>query len=416
MKVLSTVSLRLSTTPRLISGVFIKAAFLGLVLCSLFGCKGQNTSYTERDFLQACKQGDVETADKCLQTGIDPRVKENDDQGMQGVHLAALKGHVQIIELLLQHGAPVDDLSDENLEPIHYAAMGNHTKVAELLMRHGCNLGAVADGISPLYVACRNAKVDMVQWLISNGASTTQELTSVYNGEELIQQAIHGAALGSSPACIKLLIENGASPIALNKLLGIRPIHLACASSSKTAPEAIGLLVKAGASTEEVTSDGMTCLHLAAMGGSDDVIDTLLALGAGIETRDNVGRAPIDTAIENERFQAVRKILSCKVANGYSSMHPLMKAAWKGDTASINKYISTGKNVNQQDTDGWNPLHLAILGNRPKAFRLLIESGLKIQNEVNLKASSSPIENAVSVTVLASTEEMRDLVWEALKD
>jgi len=50
-------------------------------------------------------------------------------------------------------------------------------------------------------------------------------------------------------------------------------------------------------STEEV--DGATPLHVAAKEGRVDVAESLIAHGADVHARDNIGKTPLDHAVAN---------------------------------------------------------------------------------------------------------------------
>ena len=50
------------------------------------------------------------------------------------------KGHYDIAELLLTHGANVDSIARSGRTPLIAAAFGGHANVVKLLIRHGASL------------------------------------------------------------------------------------------------------------------------------------------------------------------------------------------------------------------------------------------------------------------------------------
>ncbi|ALC38782.1 CG8679 [Drosophila busckii] len=57
---------------------------------------------------------------------------------MTALHIAAIYGRVELVRLLLQHGASADLIDDENKLPVHYAIEECHFEVLQLLRDHIC--------------------------------------------------------------------------------------------------------------------------------------------------------------------------------------------------------------------------------------------------------------------------------------
>ncbi len=54
-------------------------------------------------------------------------------------HLAAARGHMPALEVLLSHGAHVDARDNDRKTPLHEAAAGGHLQCVLLLMAHGAD-------------------------------------------------------------------------------------------------------------------------------------------------------------------------------------------------------------------------------------------------------------------------------------
>lgn len=62
------------------------------------------------------------------------------------IHVASLKGHAEIVKLLLRHGAAVDSLNFCNQTPLMYTIFGSSSgrvEVAKVLISQGANLNAI---------------------------------------------------------------------------------------------------------------------------------------------------------------------------------------------------------------------------------------------------------------------------------
>lgn len=58
------------------------------------------------------------------------------------LHLAALGGHAEMVNLLLEAGSPVDPKDGRGRSPLHNAAIEGHAEVVRLLLAQSANLDA----------------------------------------------------------------------------------------------------------------------------------------------------------------------------------------------------------------------------------------------------------------------------------
>lgn len=68
------------------------------------------------------------------------------DDGMSPLHLAALEGNVQIMELLIANGARVNNIDGKSQTVLQYAVWAGQFDAAQLLIQHGCDSSLVKDG------------------------------------------------------------------------------------------------------------------------------------------------------------------------------------------------------------------------------------------------------------------------------
>jgi len=69
---------------------------------------------------------------------IDPSTYQLPD-GDRLIHIAALRGDLGTVDLLLTAGEDVNAIGDMGLTAAHYAASGQHREVFNLLMERGAN-------------------------------------------------------------------------------------------------------------------------------------------------------------------------------------------------------------------------------------------------------------------------------------
>ncbi|KAI7765600.1 hypothetical protein LZL87_007351 [Fusarium oxysporum] len=99
-------------------------------------------------------------------------VARKDNYGRTPLFWAATRGHKDIVELLLKHGAPVSSKDRSNMTPLHIAVTGGHKEVVALLLEHSAPIEAKASyGDTPLIRAIQANSKEIVQLLLEHGAS-----------------------------------------------------------------------------------------------------------------------------------------------------------------------------------------------------------------------------------------------------
>ncbi|XP_072914150.1 ankyrin repeat and SOCS box protein 12a [Hemitrygon akajei] len=87
------------------------------------------------------------------------------------LRLAAMRGHVKCLEVLLDHGAEVDSLDVKAQTPLFTAVSGRHLDCVQALLRAGANPnGSIYNNSSPILVAAREGEVEILKELLEHGA------------------------------------------------------------------------------------------------------------------------------------------------------------------------------------------------------------------------------------------------------
>src|SRR5690606_4477900 len=121
---------------------------------------------------------DTEVVARLLEAGADPDTgNEGDESSMLSpLASAAATGNLELVELLLAHGAGIDGPAvsgHQGITPLYTAAMSGSVEVVDLLLDRGADpdggFGHGA-GIGPLYAAVVADEVDIVRRLLAAGA------------------------------------------------------------------------------------------------------------------------------------------------------------------------------------------------------------------------------------------------------
>jgi ankyrin repeat protein len=88
-----------------------------------------------------------------LKVGVDVNLQMGEPEGVPGkcsaLHLAAHRGDVSIIEVLLQNGANINQLDSSDKTPIYYASISNNTLAVKTLKRAAADTSQVEDDALP---------------------------------------------------------------------------------------------------------------------------------------------------------------------------------------------------------------------------------------------------------------------------
>uniref|UniRef100_A0A3Q1LPT0 Ankyrin repeat domain 6 n=1 Tax=Bos taurus TaxID=9913 RepID=A0A3Q1LPT0_BOVIN len=173
--------------------------------------------------------------------------------GRTPLHLAANKGHLSVVQILLKAGCDLDVQDDGDQTALHRATVVGNTEVIAALIQEGCALDRQdKDGNTALHEA---------SW--------------------------HGFSQSA-----KLLVKAGANVLAKNKA-GDTCLHVAARYNHLSI---IKLLLSAFCSVHEKNQAGDTALHIAAALNHKKVVKILLEAGADGTIVNNAGRTPLETA------------------------------------------------------------------------------------------------------------------------
>ncbi|CAB0044114.1 unnamed protein product [Trichogramma brassicae] len=146
-------------------------------------------------FHVACECGCYDVAEKFLELGHDPNLRE-EEAGYSPIHLAIMERQTEVIKLLLKNGA------DPNLRTYK--------------------------GSTPLHVICRKDKIN--DGLLEQFFKINDELhlaLQVNAGDKWGNTPLHTAMDTGSKKSIELLLRNDADPNVPNKM-GLTPLHRFC--------------------------------------------------------------------------------------------------------------------------------------------------------------------------------------------
>ncbi|NP_536692.1 ankyrin repeat and SOCS box protein 10 isoform 1 [Mus musculus] len=224
---------------------------------------------------------------------------------------------------------------EELTTPLHVAASRGHTEVLELLLRRRAKPDSAPGGRTALHEACSAGHAACVRVLLVAGADPN---TLDQDGK----RPLHLCRGPGILECVELLLKFGAQVDGRTEDEEETPLHIAARLGHV---ELADLLLRWGACPDVRNSEGWTPLLAAC---------------------DIRCQSPKDAeATTNRCFQLCRLLLSVGAdadAANQDKQRPLHLACRHGHSAVVQLLLSCGVNANAMDYGGHTPLHCALLG------------------------------------------------------
>lgn len=307
-----------------------------------------------------------------LELGLQASARDVD--GYTPLHLA---GSADIARLLIDRGADVN--AKARLEKQQREMLERQNKAFEEVekrtgKRFGVDLGPFDRPlVTPLIMAARNGRLDVVRVLLEHGADVN---AADHSGKTALAYAsFHG-----KKELIELLLAHGAKPAVDGESTG-DALHSA-AMAGKV--ETIELLLAKGHDVDTRDKNGDTPLHRAAGWGQLEAVKALLAGEAKLDVPNNAGRTPLYSAA-GLHFKDNTEVVGLLLARGadpnardrYGNT-PLWAAAQAGKADLARMLIEAGADVNNRNKKGRTPLHWAVFTKRAEYARALLDAGAEV--------------------------------------
>ncbi|XP_070102440.1 ankycorbin isoform X6 [Equus caballus] len=233
--------------------------------------KSDTNEWNKNDdrLLQAVENGDAEKVASLLGKKGASATK-HDSEGKTAFHLAATKGHVECLRVMVTHGVDVTAQDTAGHSALHLAAKNSHHECIKKLLQSKCP----AESID------------------SSGKT-----------------ALHYAAAQGCLQAVQVLCEHK-SPINLKDLDGNRPLLLAVQNGHS---EVCHFLLDHGADVNSRDKNGRTALMLACEIGSSNIVEALIKKGADLNLADSLGHNALHYSKLSEKA-GIQSLLLSKIS------------------------------------------------------------------------------------------------------
>ena len=259
------------------------------------------------------------------------------------LHAAVIKGNVDIVVLLLEHGADMGTWDSNDSNPLYVAARRGRLDVMRSFFHHHADVNSRNFlERTPLFVASQEGELEVARTLLQHGAAVDSRDK---NGDTSLMLASQFGHLDVS----NLLLQNGATVDPRNES-GWTPLTSA---SWYGHPDLVRLLLRNGATADPRSENGWTPLMCASQNGHPDVVCLLLQNGVNVDSRSN------------------------------NDWTPLKCASQHGHTDVVRLLLQSGVTVDSRDNDGWTPLMFASRNGHLDIVRLLLQNGAAVDSHHN---------------------------------
>lgn len=361
---------------------------------------------------QATRHGHIATMEALLLHGADTSFTTALDRSI--LFTAANSGQDEVFKTLFEKGkVDVMGVDEFKKTPLNHAAYWGMTAAIKSLLRIGAdpydnqNLASSDIGWLPLVQSASQGRTESVRILLDSDADPNQP------GPGRIDTVLWYAAINGYPQIVRALLEKDADPnhhllqppilVELVRSADIpAPMKVelidlmvefgarvdAASGLGKTAlmyaieagvDSVVARLLELGASVDAEDEDKQRPLHLAAIQGSETILNLILANNPGLDCLDTWGRTPLSYAI---KFANLVRILLEKGANPdlteFSGFTPLAVSAEEGHSDTVVALLEYGAQVNLQTdagSGGWTALCIAAEFDHPEIVKLLVDAG-----------------------------------------
>jgi len=264
------------------------------------GKSGKDASFKDVDvktptgttpFHVAASRGHVHLMEYLIEKGAKKELAMR--SGATALHCAAESGKVAAVEFLLSGKQKLDVNAKraDGSTALHTAALRGDVTTMKLLLTLGADVAAKSnDKSAALHFGAAAASRDVVTFLLEE--KHVKEIDQVKDGGESV---VHMAARTGDVGFLDFLVgrDIGAN-VRATREDGATALHVACEVPGTH--EMVQYLVKKGLEINAKRKDGATCLHAASFVGNNDLVSFLLTRGGDANAAMQTGATPVHLA------------------------------------------------------------------------------------------------------------------------
>ncbi|USP74943.1 hypothetical protein yc1106_02217 [Curvularia clavata] len=319
--------------------------------------------------------------------------------------VASRRGLTNVVEMLLEHGAPAALRNDQGKCPMLIATEYGHVDVVRMLLSKAPSSVGIEDddGHTALSIAIQNHELGIIELLLREGRFSTP---NPFLERYFIQSVCNGEAIATGIILQCELVDPD-----MQDDYGTRPLFWAARNGHEAVVKQ--LLDTGKVDPDAKDKDGWTPLLLAAQRGYEVIVKQLLDTGkVDPDTKDHHGLTPMLWGARNGYEAVIKQLLHTdKVdpdAKDKDGCTPLLYAAEGGHEAMVKQLLDTSMvDPDAKDKDGWTPLLWAVRNGHETMVKHLLDTS-KVDPDTKDKDGWTPLLWAVRNRHEAMVKQLLD--------
>ncbi|XP_067661803.1 ankyrin repeat domain-containing protein 50-like [Haliotis asinina] len=321
--------------------------------------------------MRAALMGHTDVIKLLVSKGAD--VTQLDGGGDNILHYACRGGNVEVVKYVLSlNMVNINSRGFQTMTPILGAALKGHKDVVELLVNTGKHLILVDNGGDTiLHYACRGGHVEVVTYVLSQNISDMNS-----RGFQKMSPLMRAALTGHTDV-IKLLVSKGADVTQLDGG-GDNILHYACRGGNVEVVKYVLSLNMVNINSRGFQT--MTPILGAALRGHTGVVDLIVSTIHNLILVDNGGDTILHYACRGGHVEMVSYVLSQNMSDinsrGYGNMTPLMSAGQRGHKEVVELLVQNNADLSLTYDGKNNILHLVCQEGRLEVVRYVLSQNV----------------------------------------
>jgi len=364
----------------------------------------------KHEMFEAITKGEFDVVEEALTSGVEDADGDihMSESGHYSLTEASSLGHLELVKLLLENGADINNSHAVWGSPLLRAVTGNHATVVEYLLSQGADPATVSPHFGkflagkvghPFFDACAQSP-QMIDIFLRAGSDVNTK------GPNGLTPLMFAARTGNME-CLQHLVENGADTSATTEE-GVNATFVAAVNDRF---DLVKYLVSVGGDINSHPVDSNTILMEAVRKRDIHLVREIIDLGADASIVNKEGQTALSFIdfFEPTSVDLVGLLMKAGAdPNASLGKRPLMTEAINNNDAKLVEIlINAGANLEVKTQHGDTPLLIAVVGASEKIVAMLLDAG------ADLHATDSS--NRTPMDLVAKRTRNKDVVRDMLE-